>query len=285
MPYLVATMMALLVALPLAWKWQLGVRHAGLFVLGASCAAALPVATLGQQVSLPAPGVALLVWVLALAITAAYLGHRFFRDPERTSPQDPGALVSPADGEVVYVRRSQAGTLPVSEKHGRACSLVELTRTPVEMDEAVVVGIAMSFLDVHVNRAPLAGRVRSVRHTRGSFGSLRRPESVLLNERATTVIDADGLEVVVVQIASRLVRRIVSYVEGGQQVSAGQRIGAIRFGSQVDVVLPDLPGIQLQVDVGDRVTAGVTVLATRQLPVSPPVAAAQQATADAGGGR
>jgi len=107
------------------------------------------------------------------------------------------------------------------------------------------------------------------RHFPGRFGSLRRPEMVFENERTTTLIAGDTLEVAVVQIASRLVRQIVSYVREGEDVSLGQRIGIIRLGSQVDVVLPDRRDLSVLVGEGDRVTAGTSVIATiGSVPVS-----------------
>jgi len=137
-----------------------------------------------------------------------------------------------------------------------------LTHTALHERDAVVVGIAMSFLDVHVNRAPIAGRVVLSRHFPGRFGSLKRPETVFENERTTTLIAGSRLEIAVVQIASRLVRQITSYVRDGQEVNLGQRIGIIRLGSQVDVVLPQRRDLCVLVGEGDRVTAGVSVIAT-----------------------
>src|SRR5262249_61926642 len=125
----------------------------------------------------------------------------------------------------------KGGMLPVSTKHGHGYPLVELTKTPLSSAEAVVIGIGMSLTDVHVNRSPIRGRVTLQRHFPGRFGSLRRPEMVFENERATTVIEWDGLQVAVVQIASRLVRQIVAFVREGQDVTLGQRIGGVRLGS------------------------------------------------------
>lgn len=257
---LLGALLALGTALPLAWKWQLGVRRSALFVTMAACAALLAVTPL----QLPPLVDTVAVWLLTVGVTAGYLAYRFFRDPERDVPQDADVVLSPADGEVVYVRTSTAGRLPVSEKHGRSYLLSELTKTDVQVEDAVVVGIAMSFLDVHVNRAPVAGRVVTTRHFSGGFASLRLTRAAFDNERATTVIDTGVFQVAVVQIASRLVRQIVTFVREGQLLSAGQRFGAIRLGSQVDLVLPVRDDLQVRVRVGDRMTAGETVIATLQ---------------------
>ena len=252
--------MALATALPLAWKWELGVPRAAAAVILASIASGLLVAAGADAIPDPPPPF-LLVYALSLAMVAAFLVYRFYRDPERVAPDRDDVIVSPADGRVLYVRRSADGNLPVSSKQGREHTLEELTKTPLAAKEAVVVGIALSFLDVHVNRAPVAGEVVLQGHHKGAFRSLKHPESLLENERATTVIERDGRQVAVVLIASRLVRRIVRLVGPGDHVACGQRIGAIRFGSQVDLVLPSEWGTALRVDAGDRVTAGQSVVA------------------------
>lgn len=274
----VGVALALLLTLPLAWKWQLGVRRVALVValLGLGSGLALAPLELAPIVQ------SMLVCGLALVAASGILAYRFYRDPERTAPAaGDGAVVSPADGEVVYVRRSREGMLPMSTKHGRDYALQELTRTPLRSREAVVIGIAMSFLDVHVNRAPIAGTVTVQRHFPGLFGSLRRPEMVFVNERATTVIESGSHQVAVVQIASRLVRQIAAFVREGDTVAVGQRIGVIRLGSQVDVVLPADSGLDVSVEPGDRVRAGESVLA--RLPQDAPGSANRSDASSAAG--
>jgi phosphatidylserine decarboxylase len=258
---LLGTLLALAVAIPLAWKWELGVGRAVAVLVGLGLVSGLAVAGLGELVAVGDTLAVGLVCVLSLALALALVAYRFYRDPDRVAPDREDVIVSPADGEVIYVRQSRGGTLPISTKHGRSYELLELTRTPLTSAEAIVVGIAMNFLDVHVNRAPVAGRVTAVRHFAGSFGSLKRPEMVFENERATTVIEAGGLQVAVVQIASRLVRQIVTLVREGQEVALGQRIGVIRFGSQVDLVLPANENLTVAVEPGVRVRAGQSVVA------------------------
>jgi len=254
----IGALLASATLLPLAWKWQLGVWRAAVVVLGLAVGSGLLVAA--TDLAEVAPG-SLVVWLVTVIASFAVLAYRFYRDPERRAPESADVVVSPADGQVIYVRPSPDGALPIATKGGRQYALEELTRTPLQSMNAIVVGISLSLMDVHVNRAPIGGRVTVQRHYRGSFKSLRRPESAFENERATTVIERDGLELAVVLIASRLVRRIKSYVEAGQLVECGERIGAIRFGSQVDLVLPAEKGLVLHVQPGDRVAAGESVVA------------------------
>jgi phosphatidylserine decarboxylase len=258
---LLGILLALLTILPLAWKWQLGVGRVLLFVVAVGTAAAALVQWLGGSAGLSPVARAILVWGITVVCAAATLTYRFYRDPERKAPDGEGLIVSPAEGDVIYVREARGGMLPVSTKRGRDLALQELTRTPLWHGDAVVVGIAMSFMDVHVNRAPIAGRIALQRHFAGSFGSLRAPEMVFENERTTTIIEQDELQVAVVQIASRLVRQIKSFVHEGDAVVLGQRIGVIRFGSQVDLVLPLRSDLRVMVQPGDHVRAGQSVVA------------------------
>ena len=268
-PTLAGALLALALTAPLAWKWELGVRRVAIAVIGLSLVGALVVVAIDMAVDLPQAVRTLLVAGIAVALAVAILAYRFYRDPNRTPPQvDDDVVISPADGEIVYVRHSEGGLIPSSTKKGRDYELVELTKTPLRHEDAVVIGIAMSFLDVHVNRAPIAGHVRLRQHFPGRFGSLGKPEMVYENERATTVIERDDLEIAMVQIASRLVRQIASYVKVGEEVALGQRVGVIRLGSQVDVVLPARPDVTINVKAGQRVRAGESVLAVLSSPAA-----------------
>jgi phosphatidylserine decarboxylase len=258
-----ATLWGVLVALaftvPLAWKWQLGVRRVSTFVLAVGAACGFSLAWLDPQLALTARAFILAVCTICLSVL--YLAYRFYRDPECTPPTQPGAIVSPAEGLVIYVKRSEGGQIPVSTKHGRRCPLSELLKTSFYSSDVWVVGISMSLLDVHVNRSPIAGKVIFQKHFPGLFGSLRLPERTFDNERATTIVASGDLQIAIVQIASRLVRQIVAYVKVGDDVAFTQRIGAIRLGSQVDVVIPVRDDIEMTVAVGDHVKAGESVLA------------------------
>src|SRR5438552_8378298 len=260
---LIGIMLVLITTLPLAWKWQLGMRRIALLVILLALLSGLIVTFLENLISINVLIRAGLVWLMTLVAMFAFLAYRFYRDPERTISNRNDVIVSPADGTVIYIRESHEGLLPVSTKYGQAYPLQELTKSAFYSQEAVVIGISMNFLDVHVNRAPIAGRITLHRHFPGRFGSLRRPEMVFENERATTLIERDEqLQIAVVQIASRLVRQIATFVREGQDVELGQRIGAIRFGSQVDLVLPICQYLKIRVQPGELVKAGQSVIAT-----------------------
>ncbi|MGP4115344.1 phosphatidylserine decarboxylase [Streptomyces sp. 4N509B] len=170
-------------------------------------------------------------WAVAAVPTTALAAGMlwFFRDPEREISQ--GRVISPADGVVQSI---------VPWHDGR-------TR----------VAIFMSPLNVHVNRAPLAGTVTSVEHVPGGYVPAFDKESEN-NERVVWRLDTELGEIEMVQIAGAVARRIVPYVTQGTKVEQGQRIGLIRFGSRVDVYLPQ--GVEPAVEVGQRTTAGVTRL-------------------------
>lgn len=257
---LVGIAIALVLILPLAWKWQLGVRRVAVFLTFTGVMSGLLLVLPGLE--MPFLMEAGLVTAITVTISTGFLAFRFYRDPERSPTSTKGAVISPADGIIVYVKSSEQGQLPVTSKHGRHCSVSELLKTSFYSSDAWVIGISMSLLDVHVNRAPIAGRVTFQKHFPGKFGSLRIPEREFDNERATTIIQGNQLQVAVVQIASRLVRQIVPYVKAGEQLALGQRIGAIRFGSQVDLILPASSDLNITIQPGAQVKAGETVLAT-----------------------
>jgi phosphatidylserine decarboxylase len=257
----VGAVLAVLTVLPVAWKWGLGIARAVVVTILLALAAGAVVALLDAPLAIGPLVKGALVWAGTLLLSSCVLLWRFYRDPERTAPEDSTAIVSPADGEVVYVRRFRQGVLPASNKRGRTHTLQELVRTSLASDDAIVVGIGLSFLDVHVSRAPTGGRIALQRHFPGRFGSLRQPEMVFENERATTVIERPDLQLAVVLIASRLVRQIVPFVGEGDNVGMGQRIGTIRLGSQVDLVLPADGTVEIKVEPGERVVAGESIVA------------------------
>lgn len=203
---------------------------------------------------------------LALLVGLSLLMVRFWRDPDREPPAREGVVLSAADGEVIYVRETDANTTPLVTKNGRDYSLTELTGTNLLDHPVYVIGVEMSFMDVHVNRCPIGGQVKLLEPIEGKFISLRKDEAPFVNERFTTIIENDALRVGVVQVASRLVRCIRNYLTPEKMVQAGERLGVIRFGSLVAVIVPKQENVLLTVKPGDRVTAGVSILARYKTP-------------------
>ncbi|MFE3319449.1 phosphatidylserine decarboxylase [Nocardia sp. NPDC059195] len=182
-------------------------------------------------------------WVRRAGLTAAAACAAFFRHPHRVPPNRPGIVVAPADGEV---------------------ALVDTAVPPVELglgDQPLPrVSIFLSVLDVHVQRVPVSGTVREVHHQPGKFLSADLPEASDANERNSMVIDtADGQQIVVVQIAGLLARRIVCDARVGDLLTIGDTYGLIRFGSRVDTYFP--VGTELLVAPGQRTIGAETVLA------------------------
>ncbi len=185
----------------------------------------------------------------------------FYRDPERIPAKKENIILSPADGTVRYVKKVTKGRIPISNKKGNQFEIDELAKCDLLKNGIYLIGIEMNIFDVHVNRAPIGGKIVYQKNHEGKYLSLRNIRSVWENERVTTVIDNGHFIIGVIQIASRFVRRIVSYLPKGSEVKMGQRFGMIKFGSQVDVVIPTLHGLQIEVMKGQKVQAGTSILA------------------------
>ncbi len=204
-------------------------------------------------------GIALLQ---SAAVSALAILYFFYRDPERACECNENEIVCPADGKVVYIKEIKNGEFPFAVKNSKKIPLNEFTQAGIAFQNGVQIGISMNFLDVHVNRAPITGKISTLKRIPGEFKSLRKIKSLLENERVITVIDGDGTNVGVVQIASRLVRRIVPFVSAGDAIAKGAKLGAIRFGSQVDVLIPAGSKTRILVEENQIVKAGVTIIAT-----------------------
>ena len=171
----------------------------------------------------------------------------FFRDPIRTTPSDPKLIIAPADGLVTMITR--VGAPPELAEGGDLAG--EFTR----------VSIFMSVFDVHINRSPIAGRIRKIAYVPGKFLNADLDKASEDNERQHFLVERDdGVKIGFTQIAGLVARRILAFVKEGDTVGAGERIGLIRFGSRVDVYLP--AGTGSQVLLGQRTIAGETVLGT-----------------------
>jgi phosphatidylserine decarboxylase len=174
-------------------------------------------------------------WGIAPVLLAAFFLW-FFRDPKRTVPADPGLIVSPGDGLVTE-------TVTIATPQG-----------PRQR-----VSIFLSVFDVHVNRSPIAGVIKAVRYRKGQYLNAMNPDSAQHNERNVVTVSGQGTEVTFKQIAGLLARRIVFNLKEGDTVERGQRVGLIKFGSRVDVLLPE--EAKLRVKVGQRVKGGSSVIA------------------------
>jgi len=188
----------------------------------------------------------------------------FYRDPQRIPPADPRTILSPADGKIIYINKLQNNRFPIALKKGKVIPLTEFTAIPFPVENGFQIGIMMSYLDVHVNRSPITGRIDEIKKIPGAFRSLKHMDSLLENERVLTVISGSEGRIGVVQIASRIVRRIVPFINKGDSIRQGDRIGMIRFGSQVDVLIPDGTDLIIVVKVGDYIKAGMSILARYQ---------------------
>jgi phosphatidylserine decarboxylase len=178
-------------------------------------------------------------WLAAIA--ALWCGY-FFRDPERVTPVRDGIVVAPADGRISRV----VNAVPAKE--------LDLGERPLPR-----VSIFMSVFDCHVNRSPVTGKIERIVYRPGAFVNADLDKASEDNERNCLLIAADGGRIGVVQIAGLVARRIVCFVRQGASVGIGERIGLIRFGSRVDVYLPE--GVRPLVAEGQTAIAGETVLA------------------------
>lgn len=163
---------------------------------------------------------------------------RFWRSPKRKLTAEDEQIVSPADGNIIYINKITKDDKFISIKNGKISNLSEITDTDMISKPCWQIGINMTPFDVHKNCSPIDGNILLSKHIDGKFHSLKEFKSMVENERHTYVIKNNKISVGVVQIASKLVRRIDSYVDEGQEIGKGDWVGMIRFGSQVDVFLP-----------------------------------------------
>ena len=179
----------------------------------------------------------------------------FYRDPERSIPFEKDIIISPADGKVISIDVVKDGEIPFTIKNGEIIYLPEL-KGSIE-GNFTMVSIFMGLLDVHVNRAPISGQIIDIIYIEGghspAFGNV-----ITENERNIVVIDGDT-RAVTVQIAGTVARRIDCYVNEGQTLGRGDKIGRIKLGSQVVVIYPS--SSLTRIKVGDKVKAGETIIA------------------------
>lgn len=221
------------------WRPVLGLARAGLGEVVGSLALVLALAAAAAIAARHHP----LGWAL-LAPAAAVLAFalHFFRDPERTVVDDPGALLAPSDGVVTHIHEVDDPDFP----GGRALR----------------VSVYLSPYDVHLNRAPRAARVVDVRYFPGRFRNARHPACARENEQLwVDLVDRDGRAIRVKQISGALARRLVCWLRVGETVAPGARYGMIKYGSRADVLITPGADVAVAVAIGQRVVAGQTVLA------------------------
>jgi phosphatidylserine decarboxylase len=174
------------------------------------------------------------IWLAVAAFVgiALFMAY-FFRDPVRTIPDEDNVIVSAADGRVTRVDESPEGKL---------------------------VSVFLSPLDVHINRAPIAGKITKVDYVRGKKIPATSNEASLVNERNSITITGERMTVVCTQIAGILARRIVCWKKEGDVLTTGEKYGLIKFSSRTDLLMP--PEVEVKVAIGDRVTGGETIIAT-----------------------
>jgi len=183
-----------------------------------------------------------LLWLYPVAVLLAaveVLIISFFRDPERTTPDEPDAVIAPADGTIILIR-----ALPTDD---------------FIHEPALQISIFMSVFNVHVNRIPVSGTVRLLEYKKGRFFSANKDQAPAENEQMIIGIERPGFKLKFKQIAGLIARRVICYLELNQTVTAGRRFGMIKFGSRLDVIVPE-HSFQICVGLGDRVKAGSTIL-------------------------
>jgi phosphatidylserine decarboxylase len=227
---------------PFRWRERIGFARAGLCeVLLFSLAFLVLFTVLGSALTWGLP--TWIFWPLAGVLGLVWLEVLwFFRDPERTIPADPHALVSPADGTVVDIGEVDEPDFP----EGRAFRI----------------GIFLSIFNVHVNRSPRAARVVRLQYLPGQFLSALKPRSLQVNEQLWIDLEEAGSRrpVRVKQVAGAIARRIVCWLKPGDTIQAGDRIGMIKFGSRTEVYIPAQASYQVAVRLGQKVKGGATVL-------------------------
>jgi len=202
-------------------------------------------------------------FISGFVVVVLFLGlffFRFFRNPHRTIPGKSNDIVSGADGRIIYIKELEANQIPVTVKKLRIANINEITKTDILVQPCYLIGIAMTLFDVHINRAPVDGKIIFIKHTEGTAIGLNSPSSTIANERNTIVIQRDdGVMVGIVQIAARFVRRCIVSAHEGDIVKRGDIIGKIRWGSQVDIIIPR--NCTIFIREGEQVYAGKTVIA------------------------
>ncbi len=195
-----------------------------------------------------------IIFLLELGFLGLFTGiislYRFYRDPVRISPDRENIILAPADGFIRYIK-------PVTRED-------VLDFDGIIEPDGWLIGITMTYLDVHISRSPIEGKILFAKHTPGKFISLKRKKALRDNKRAVLVIKQRNFKIGLTLIASRMVRKILLWVKKDNHVKYGERMGKIVFGSQTDIIIPNLSGLKINVQEGKQVYAGLTIIAEYQ---------------------
>ncbi|MBT6346777.1 MAG: phosphatidylserine decarboxylase family protein [Nitrospina sp.] len=204
----------------------------------------IPIAKEGYMFILPLAVLTGLFWALSwLWATGLFAGlflfvTWFFRDPERIIPDDPNAIVSPGDGRIVEI---------VQEKDPL-----------LDVDGYTRISVFLNVFNVHVNRVPIAGKIQTYRYNKGKFLNASSHKASMENEQSAILLNNGHVTILVKQIAGLIARRIVCWAKEGDEYQRGERYGLIRFGSRMDVFVPE--GTDIKVAVGDIVSGGSSII-------------------------
>ncbi|MBN1502395.1 phosphatidylserine decarboxylase [Candidatus Woesearchaeota archaeon] len=220
-----------------------------------------------------------LLFIVAIVIIV-FLVWKFLwfeRDPKRAIPGEENIIVSPADGTVVYIKSIEKNTVPTLFKNGKPIRLDEITHIKEKIEASYLIGIFMNPFSVHINRSPIDGKISSIKHDKHKnltmIGMLFKvifhrkglPENynyIFRNERNTIVIEGQ-FKVIVVQIADSIINKVVCWKKVGETIRIGEKIGMIKMGSQVDLIIPKKvknQNIKIKVKEGEYIHAGETIV-------------------------
>lgn len=187
----------------------------------------------------------------------------FYRDPERQVRRVDNAVLSPADGSVVSIRRYVAGVTPTLSKDGRYFRIDELTGTTVLGSDGTIISIHISPLDIHTIRSPTDAKVTHIYLIKGGLKFMRDPTFEVTNERVSMVMETAYGSIGLVIVGAPIASSVKLLTDVGNRVLAGERVARIRLGSLANLIIPDECKLKLAVSCGKRVRAGITVVATQ----------------------
>lgn len=218
----------------------------------------------------------IIICIIPVALYFYWHFFFFYRDPDRNIPGGKN-IVSPADGTIVYIKKVEDGIVPISIKNKKLIKLEEIFKFKLNPPQPYyLVGVFMHPTDVHVNRAPISGKINRIIYTQSNnlpmtlmwWRTLLRikpyelySNHIIQNERNTILIQGE-IPVLMVQIADIYVNKIECWIKEKQEIGKGERIGMIKMGSQVDLLFPMAPILNVEVKVGQKVKAGETIIAS-----------------------